>query len=237
MIKVNLLESVTDRAEGVAVVESRVSKPQSQTMLLVIGVGLVLLLGMAVDWFSAHSAYNTAQVNLEREEEIAVRMAAINREQAELEQKVKDIQLRIDAIKKLRASQRGPVAVLSAINERMPNIPDFRLTSIEQKAGELIIEGHSPNESAVTQFGRSLEFSSGLFTNVNMEIERRTLDVNQGDYRSSPGPNGVAAPKAESVRFKIVSKYTEPSPEPSAAPVNTISATLTPTQLAQSQRP
>ncbi|MEJ7713857.1 MAG: PilN domain-containing protein [Pyrinomonadaceae bacterium] len=102
-------------------------------------------------------------------------MAAVNKEIAELDKKIKDYDARINGIKKLRASQRGPVAVLSAVNERLPQIANFRLDTIQQKGAELVIKGYSPNEAAVTQFGRSLEFSSGLFTNVNLETTRTAL--------------------------------------------------------------
>jgi hypothetical protein len=145
-------------------------------------------------------------------------MEAIKKEQAELEKKTQEIQTRIDAIKKLRASQQGPVAVLSAINERLPKIPDFRLESIEQKGGELVLKGDSPNESAVTQFGRSMEFSSGLFTNVSIETKRELMEkVNAG---STPAPGAVEDPnkptvKLDTVTFTLKCKYTPPGSQTS----------------------
>ncbi|HVF51624.1 MAG TPA: PilN domain-containing protein [Pyrinomonadaceae bacterium] len=216
MIKINLLDSVTDRARSVAAVEAQVANPRARTWLLAVVMLALTVLGMGVDWFSATSAYARAKSDLEREEAIAARMEAINKEQAELENKIKAIQTRIEAIKRLRASQRGPVAVLSALNERMPSIADFRLTNIEQKGGDLIVEGHSPNESAVTQFGRSLEFSSGLFSNVSIETERKELNVKKDDLK----PGEVLekdAPKPETVNFKITCKYSTPGSEAPAA--------------------
>ena len=44
MIKINLLESVTDRPQGVALVEDKVASPRIQTLLLALTVfGLVVL--------------------------------------------------------------------------------------------------------------------------------------------------------------------------------------------------
>ena len=44
MIKINLLESVTDRPKGVALVEDKVSSPRIQTLLLALTVfGLMAL--------------------------------------------------------------------------------------------------------------------------------------------------------------------------------------------------
>ncbi|MDQ3255970.1 MAG: PilN domain-containing protein [Acidobacteriota bacterium] len=218
MIKINLLDSVTDRVSH-GVVEAKVTNPRNRMLMLAVAVGTLLVVGIAFDWFSANSAHAAALAELQRQEQIKVQMEAVNKEQAELEKKIKDIQARIDAIKKLRASQQGPVAVLSAVNGRLPAIADFRLDTIEQKSGELIIDGNSPNEAAVTQFGRSLEFSSGLFSNVNIEIARKPMDVNPADYA---GGVDATAPKPETVTFKIKCKYTEPGANlPGTAPAAT----------------
>lgn len=209
MIKVNLLDSVTDRTHSVAAVEAQVANPRARTWLLVFAVVGLTVLGMGFDWVSARTAYATAQADLKREEDVAARMTAINKEQAELEKKIKEIQVRIDAIKRLRASQQGPVSVLSAINERIPSVPDFRLISIEQKADGLVIEGHSPNEMAVTQFGRSLEFSGGTFSNVSIETERKEVKHETLSLKDAADID-KDAPKPETVNFKLTCKYAVP---------------------------
>jgi Tfp pilus assembly protein PilN len=206
MIKVNLLDSVTDRARTTAAVESRVADPRTRLLLLGVSVFALLGLAMAFDFVSSRTAASRAQAELEKQKEIAAQMAAINKEQAELEKKIKDIQTRIEAIKVLRTAQQGPVAVLSAVNERLPSAPDFRLESVQQKEGELIVEGHSPNEYAVTQFGRSLEFSSDLFQNVSIEIEREDLTVNEKDYKDGLGEIDRTY-KPQTVKFKVRCKY------------------------------
>jgi Tfp pilus assembly protein PilN len=220
MIKVNLLDSVTDKT-SVAAIETRVANPRTQGRLVLLVVVALLGLAIVFDWTSANSAHAEVTAELKRQQEQAARMEAIKKEQAELEKKTQEIQTRIDAIKKLRASQQGPVAVLSAINERLPKIPDFRLESIEQKGGELTLKGDSPNESAVTQFGRSMEFSSGLFTNVSIETKRELMEkVNAG---STPPPAGATEDKSvvklDTVTFTLKCKYTPPgSQATSSAP-------------------
>ena len=213
MIKINLLTSVGDRPRAMAGVETKVADPRTQMRLLLFAVGAVAALIMGFDWASARSANRAAQEELEKEQRTAAQMAAINQEQSELEKKTKEIQMRVGAIQKLRSSQQGPVAVLSAINERLPALGNFRLEGIEQKAGELVIRGDSQNEMAVTNFGRSLEFSSGLFSNVNIEIQRKTLDgavvSNQG---LSPGDMPARPPAlSETVNFTIKCRYTPPT--------------------------
>ncbi|MBA3442103.1 MAG: PilN domain-containing protein [Pyrinomonadaceae bacterium] len=213
MIKINLLNSVGDRPRGMSAVETKVTDPRTQTRLLMLAVGAVAILIMGFDWASARSANHAAQEELEKQQRIAAQMAAVSREQSELEKRTKDIQLRIVAIQKLRSSQQGPVAVLSAINERLPALGNFRLEGIEQKAGELVIRGDSQNEMAVTNFGRSLEFSSGLFSNVNIEIQRKTLDgaVVSNQPPSAEGMTSGTPTLSETVNFTIKCRYTPPT--------------------------
>jgi Tfp pilus assembly protein PilN len=206
MIKVNLLDSVTERQSSVTVVEERVANPATRFWVLGAAVGGLLGLVMIFDFFSASASQAKAKAELERQQQIAAQMAAVNKEQADLEKKLKDIQSRIEVIKKLRTSQQGPVSLLSDVNSRIPADPNFRLESIEQKNGELIIEGQSPNEYAVTQFGRSLEFSDGLFLNVSLEAERRVVEINPADYNPAEGQLDLSV-KPEVFRFKIKCKY------------------------------
>ena len=206
MIKVNLLDSVTERATSAAVVEAKVANPAARFWVLGAAVCGLLGLAMVFDYFSASASQAKAKVEHERQQQIAAQMAAVNKEQADLEKKLKDIQSRIEVIKKLRTSQQGPVSLLSDINSRIPADPDFRLDTIEQKGGELTIEGQSPNEYAVTQFARSLEFSDGLFLNVNVEATRTQVEVNAADYTPADGPVDLSH-KPEVFKFKLKCKY------------------------------
>ena len=78
--------------------------------------------------------------------------------------------------------------------------------TIEQKGGELTIEGQSPNEAAVTQFGRALEFSDNLFQNVSLSAERREVVVKKEDYSAAEGPIDERV-KPEVFGFTIKCKY------------------------------
>ena len=206
MIKVNLLDSVNERQSSAAVVEAKVANPAARFWTLGAAVGVLLGLAMVFDFYSAAASQKKANAELEKQQQIAAQMAAVNKEQADLEKKLKDIQSRIEVIKRLRSSQQGPVSLLSDLNSRLPADPDFRLNTIEQKAGELTIEGQSPNEYAVTQFGRSLEFSDGLFQNVSLEAERKAAEVNPADYGAADGPIDSSF-KPQVFTFKIKCKY------------------------------
>src|SRR5207253_8084312 len=127
----------------------------------------------------------------------------------------KEIQDRIDAIQKLRASQQGPSAVLAALRDRVNSVPGLFLQSVEQKGDSLEIVGLSPDEAAVTRFGQSLEFSSGLFSNLNITTERKPADmVKTSASVAAPGTQPAAedpnAPKPQVVAFTIKCSYSPP---------------------------
>ena len=223
MIKINLLESVTDRPAGVAFVEDKVSSTRTQTFLLALTVMALLVLGMGYDYVSANAQHETATKELEKQKRINEQMNAVKREQADLEKKIADINFRIDAIQKLRSSQQGPGALLAEIKARFDSVPGLYLRSVEQKEAELVIKGESPNEASVTRFGQSMEFSSGMFTNLNIETQR---DVAQAVNAPSAAnaPVGPAAPPPEVVSFTIKCSYARPAAQQTAqanpAPTN-----------------
>jgi Tfp pilus assembly protein PilN len=205
MIKINLLESITDRPSGAAMVEARVTSPRVQTLLLAATVFGLLVVGVGYDYVSSKSDHAAAQHELETQRRINEQMLAVNKEQGELEKKTQDIQGRIDAIKKLRESQQGPSAVLREIKTRFDSVPGLYLKSLEQKDGELTIKGISPNETSVTRFGQSLEFSSGLFTNFNIETQRETVQ-SQATEKNAPGAD-LNVPPVEVVSFTLKCNY------------------------------
>jgi Tfp pilus assembly protein PilN len=223
MIKINLLESVTDRPQGVAAVEDKVASPRAQTLLLALTVFGLLALGVGYEYVSTNRAYAEAQKQLDHEKRIQSQMLAIQKEQQELQKKTDEVQKRIDAIKKLRESQQGPSAVLQEIKARFDAVPGLYLIAIENKDGEITIKGESPNEYSVTKFGQSLEFSGGLFSNLNIETTREAAKEASKESGSSAAndPNAV---KPEVVTFTVkasfaASKTQQPQP---TAPSNQV---------------
>lgn len=242
MIKVNLLDSVTDRAKGVAAVEEKVANPRNQTMLMALVIFGLLAAGMFYDYHSSASAREEQQKEKTAQEQVQSQMVAVNKERADLEKKTNDIQARINAIQNLRASQQGPGTVLREIKSRIDNIPGLYLKSVEQKGAELTIKGESPNEESVTKFAKSLEFSTGLFINLSIETQREEAKIDVQSNGSSPSPSTTSkddpdAPKPEVVTFTIKCNYgpaastpqppaanapAKPAAQPAAAPNNQV---------------
>jgi len=222
MIKINLLESVTDRPQGVAAVEDKVASRGMQTLLLALTVLGLTVMAMGYDFVSSNMARAAAQKELDNQKRINQQMLAIQKEQMELEKKSKEVQARIDAIKKLRESQQGPGAVLQEIKARFDAVPGLYLIAIENRDGEITIKGESPNEYSVTKFGQSLEFSNGLFSNLNIETQREVAKTGTTAILGTPAPaaTDLNAPKPEVVVFTVKANFgnskkdSQPAPAP-----------------------
>lgn len=209
MIKINLLDSVTERHSGAAVaVERKMSSPTSKLVLMSIAVAFLLAAVVGWDVISANMAKTEAEAQLAEQQQIATDLDAVMKEQTELQAKINNIDARINAIKKLRDSQAGPSAVLDSLRERVAMVNGLYLVSVEQTGDQLILKGNSPNEDTVTQFGRSLEFSNGLFSNLNIEFQRKEEANLQAVPAVNPQGGAPDGAKVAVLDFTIKCAYT-----------------------------
>lgn len=176
-------------------VDRTVSSPGMRLLMMTIASAFLLFAVIGWDVISTQMAKAEAERQLEEQKQIAAELESVMKEQKDLENKIAAIDARINAIKKLREEQKGPSAVLEALRERIAMVPGLYLQSVEQKGDQVEIKGNSPDEAAVTQFGRSLEFSNGLFANLNIETQRQEIV-----------PQNVAAPRngAEPAKVNVV---------------------------------
>lgn len=178
MIKVNLLEGTAE--QRVSIQKTKTVAKHGQQIFMLVAALFVALLAIGADHLWTTSAHSKAKAELDREQEQAKQLEADLKRKNELEDELKQIEERIKTIKQLRAEQKGPVAMLSAINERMPGgSADFKLQSITQVGSRLKIIGTSTNQQVVANFAQQLEFSNGLFTNVIPTVEGNEVKVEE----------------------------------------------------------
>ena len=178
MIRVNLLGGTAEHR--VAVQKTKVAARRGQQLFMLASALVVMLIAIGVDHLWTNNAHAAAQVELTREEEVAARLEADIKRKEELETELKQVDERIKVIKQLRAEQKGPVAMLSAINERMPSgQADFRLDAIVQKGSHLQIIGSSLNQQVIADFSKQLEYSNGLFSSLMLSIEGKEVKLDE----------------------------------------------------------
>lgn len=176
MMRVNLLGGTAEHR--VAVQKTKVAARRGQQLFMLAAALVVFLIAIGVDHLWTNNAHAAAQTELTREEEEAKKLEADIQRKNELEAELKQVDERIRVIKQLRAEQKGPVAMLSAINERMPGgQADFRLDAIVQKGSHLQIIGSSLSQQVIADFSRQLEFSNGLFSSLMLSIEGKEMKL------------------------------------------------------------
>ncbi|HMS40391.1 MAG TPA: hypothetical protein PKE69_09205, partial [Pyrinomonadaceae bacterium] len=97
MIKVNLLNSVTERQGGAVVaVDRKISSPMSRLLLMCIAVACLLAVVVGFDVITSQMAKSKAEEELVEQKRIEQELAAVLKEQKELEQKIQNIDKRIE---------------------------------------------------------------------------------------------------------------------------------------------
>ena len=197
MIRVNLLGGTAEHR--VAVQKTKVAARRGQQLFMLSAALVVFLIAIGVDHLWTNNAHAAAKAELTREEEEAKKLEADIQRKNDLEAELKQVDERIKVIKQLRAEQKGPVAMLSAINERMPGgQADFRLDAIMQKGTHLQIIGSSLNQQVIADFSRQLEFSNGLFSNLMLSIEGKEVKLDDvADRAEAKEAEKKAEQKAE----------------------------------------
>jgi type IV pilus assembly protein PilN len=231
MIRVNLLGGTAEHR--VAVQKTKVAARRGQQIFMLASALVIFMIAIGVDHLWTNSAHAAAKVELTREEEEAKKLEADIQRKNDLEAELKQVDERIKVIKQLRAEQKGPVAMLSAINERMPGgQADFRLDAIVQKGSHLQIIGTSLSQQVIADFSRQLEFSNGLFSNLMLSIEGKEVKVDdlsdradkkepeksdKGDKKDQAAKNadkkGEAQDLARVFQFTIDCDYNKPRAE------------------------
>ena len=113
MMRVNLLGGTAEHR--VAVQKTKVAARRGQQLFMLASALVIFVLAIGIDHLWTNNAQAAAQAELTREEEEARKLEADIQRKNELEAELKQVDERIKVIKQLRAEQKGPVAMLSAI--------------------------------------------------------------------------------------------------------------------------
>ena len=196
MIRVNLLEGTAEHR--VAVQKTKVAARRGQQVFMLAAALAIFLIAAGADHLWTNSAYASAQKDLAVEQEEAKKLESDIQRKNDLEAELKQLDERIKIIKQLRAEQKGPVAMLSAINDRMPTGGvDFRLDSIVQKGTHLQLIGSSLNQQVIADFAKQLEFSNNLFTGLMLSIEGKEFKLDDVADRKEADKEKEKSEKAD----------------------------------------
>jgi type IV pilus assembly protein PilN len=174
MPKINLLQQAA--SEAASAKSSPISAQTGQLIAMagVVVLGVVVVLSYL--WYTTDLENKRVKDELATEQKQAQELAKLKEQADDLQKKIVLVENRIKVIKQLRAEQRGPVAVLSRINERIPI--GINLDSITQRGNLMTIVGVTNTDGLITSFAKDLEFSGGLFTGFDLQTEQITANAN-----------------------------------------------------------
>jgi type IV pilus assembly protein PilN len=204
MIRVNLLEGTAE--QRVSFQKTKVAARRGQQLFMVAAALVIYVIVIGVDYLLTNNASADAEAQLKVEQDESKKLEADINRKNQLEAELRQVEERIKIIKQLRAEQKGPVAMLSAINERMPGGQnDFKLSDITQKGATLRIAGSTSNQQIIADFVRQLEFSNGLFSSVQI------AEVKAEENKDKDQDEGAEPSKL--YRFIINCAYNKPRAE------------------------
>ena len=172
MIKINLLKDHSTPEEKSQ--PSIITAPKMSW----IGFAYIIAIILAVVvfgylWISSGNSIKEAADENQRLESDLKAMENLRKQFVELEQKKQERQRRIDIISKLLESQKGPVKLLNAVIQAVPQNREIWLTSLEQTNTGVKVKGATRTPEVLPNFMKDLE-KSGIFAGVDIEvIERR----------------------------------------------------------------
>jgi Tfp pilus assembly protein PilN len=210
MIRVNLLEGTAE--QRVSLQKTRVAARRGQQLLMLGAALAIFAIAIGIDYLYTNRAYAEAKQDLEQEQLEAKKLEADIARKNELEAELKQVEERIKIIRQLRAEQKGPVALLTSINERLPGASiDFELQSITQKGNHLQIIGNAINQQTVADFAHRLEFSTGMFTGLMFSVEGKEIKAAEAADKSDKKTEKAEAEETGRLfHFTIDCDYNKP---------------------------
>ena len=174
MIKVNLLKdhTVTVHRKQQTIEAPKISRIGFVYIAAV--VATIAILGYT--WVSSGNALVRARAENQRLERELKEVEDLRRQFVELERKKQESQSRIDIIEKLLESQKGPVELMNAVIQAVPESRNIWLTSLEQTAGGVKVKGETRIPEVLPDFMKDLE-RSGIFASVDIEVVERRDEI------------------------------------------------------------
>ena len=159
MIRINLLP-----------VKAAQKKEMLQGQMIVVALAMIATLGICAAAFMYVSG------------EVEERQAQIDQKQAQIQQlkkkigevnkfkkRQKALRAKLDVLDQLKASRGGPLYVLDALYEALPE--KLWLTKFQEGSGRASMSGIGVNEETVAQFMRNLE-ESDFFSGVELKVTK-----------------------------------------------------------------
>jgi Tfp pilus assembly protein PilN len=191
MIRINLLETATRP------VEEAPSEPMSPAAFQGrIGAGALVLAAVVV--FGAHWFFTrrldrlNQQMDVEKRE--AARLSAIQAVNNRYSAQLQEVNRRIDVLRVLEASRRGPGQFMRCLASAVSSISDLHLVSVTPQGMRIVLSGAANSEGSIGSLVNSLRAAEGV------------ADVQLREYYEDDEKTGGV-----SFKFTLDFSYAEPT--------------------------
>jgi len=171
MIRINLLGSAKNKskhgaaAAATAAIEAGDSGSPKMKILLVLVVAAVLNLGF---WYKLDRQQQSIAAKQAVADQKNRELADVKARYMERQQEAENYKRRVDVIDQLRASQTGPVSLLSTIGETVNGTEAVWLNSMTDQGASIDIQGMALSTDAVATLIANLQ-KTGYFKNVEIK--------------------------------------------------------------------
>ncbi|HEY6211416.1 MAG TPA: PilN domain-containing protein [Vicinamibacterales bacterium] len=175
MIRINLL--ATERKKKKAAVAAG---PQ----MTIVGIIVVLAAAVAfIGW--RYWALNNDSAKLDADIQAAqaekLRLDSIIKQVKQFETDKANLQQRVQLIEQLRAAQTGPVHLLDQVSRALPQMLWLSGMHQDPKTGDVILDGTTTTQTAVTEFANNLEATNYFKKSVDIvKTDARTIQQAPG---------------------------------------------------------
>jgi Tfp pilus assembly protein PilN len=164
MIRINLLGVAKPVAQAAGPADSMA--PEAIIIPGALLVVLALITGFVYWYWSSQIA--TLQKNLADQQREKARLQGIMDQNKLYEQRLNQLQLRINTIQTLQTSRVGPVEMMHVLGLLANRSNDLYLLSVSNKGGRLVMQGQANSTDAIANFIGSLQ-RSGTFDDVQLK--------------------------------------------------------------------
>src|SRR5690242_2310716 len=173
MIKINLL--------GVAKPVAQAAGPSEGIApeAIIIPGALLVVLGLitAFMWWYLSGQIASLNKELAKQQAEKARLAGIMEQNKLYEQRLNQLQLRINTIQTLQTSRVGPVEMMHVLGTLANRSNNLYLLSVSNTAGRLVMDGQASSTDAIADFIGSLQ-RSGSFDDVQLRKDRKSTRLN-----------------------------------------------------------
>jgi len=165
MIRINLLP-----------VKAAQKKEMLKGQLMVVVLVLIVTAGLCfVAYTYTQGEINARQATIDQKRADIAKLSKVIKEVRDFEKRQKELRAKLDVLDQLKASRGGPLLVLNALYEELPE--KLWLTNFQEGNGRASISGIGVNEETVALFMKNLE-SSVFFDGVELRVTRQIVQDN-----------------------------------------------------------